>query len=355
MDAASIARYQHKSIRSLQTHPSIPPVTVRSSQQCFTGVHITLVGDSHTRHLFNSFIQHVLNADFKAIKDGRNKVGMNRNTSHFSSASSNRRLRMLGGLPDSDVNPWIRMRPLPDFAAFQCLSKGDAYEGKMDARHYVVEDACVFQTGWPDGDSMLLHAALLQSDLIILSWGQWQAANDRFPFMKLDHLHDWFTGQLIHWQQTNLTAILHQQQIDRWDADHQHIQNTTVLNPFRFRVNPAQPEFPALLPLGSLTLLDLAREKLLWWSPQVYASHHHPNWYRDHDGRTPERLQAYAEVQRAVLTTWGIRQFSDAIHIATPFRNCALRNDHGHIIQPIYDTQLAGVVDKAMQMRHCTG
>ena len=361
-----IDAYTAASWQSLEAHPSLPPVSLASSQRCFTGVHVTLIGDSHTRHLFNAFITHVLNVDdFKAVKDERNRIRINHTAPAPSSSSSSsssaspspasRRLRMIGGLPDSAVDPWNALRPLPDFAAFQCLSKGDAFEGSTAKRDYVVEDACTFQTGWPDGRSKLVHAALIQSDLVLYSWGQWQAANDpsMFPFMRIDHVAEWLTGHLQHWASTNLTQPMHQHQIDRWEATHQHVPHASDNNPFRYRLDPARVRSPSLIPLGELTLLDLAREKLLWWTAQVYASHHHPNWYRDHDGRTPARLQAYAEVQRAVLSQWGIRQFSDTIHVAQPFRNCVPRNDHGHIIAPIYDAQLAGIVDKAMQMRQC--
>ena len=102
-----------------------------------------------------------------------------------------------------------------------------------------------------------------------------------------------------------------------------------------------------------MTLLDLAREKMLWWSPQVFASNFNKAWFDDGDGRSPQRLQAYSEVQRAVMSEWGIRQYSDTASVGMPFRNCVLKDDM-HAIEPVYEAQLPGILDKIVQMRACS-
>ena len=246
--------YQRVVVQSLEAHPSLPPLTFSACQACLQGLRVTLVGDSQTRKLFNEFIPHVLNEPFKAVKDERNRrlgIANSFPAAPTNNNASSRRLLTVGmhGLEDSAIDPWNSSRPLSDFRSFQCLSKGDAYDGAqpLTRRSGVVEDACVLQTGWPDGRTPLIHAALLQSDVLVYNFGHWQASNKntKWAFMRVEHVHQWLTEQLQHWNNTYLTPSMHRQQSDRWDSTHRHLSNDTTDSSMPFRLQcfplPASP------------------------------------------------------------------------------------------------------------------
>ena len=365
---AALHRYRHVAAHSLEAHPSVPPLTLPACLECLRGLSVALIGDSHTRKLFNEFIPHVLNVQhFRAVKEQKNTRPGGHNHTATATAAAGR--RVLLDVLDSAIDTTHAYR------AFQCLSKGSAYDGaqRLQKEKSVVEDACALQTGWPDGRNPIIQAALLHSDVLLYNFGHWQASNRNAGWwiMRPEHIHSWLTAQMQHWNDTHLTPDMHTRQADKWDATHQHLSlnqsgsaantaNATaadestalpVSNPFRYSQS-SDGRLVARV-VGSLTLLDVAREKMLWWSPEVFASNHNPSWFRDIDGRSPQRLQLYSHVQRAVMSEWGIRQYSDTSNVGMPFRNCVLKDDM-HAIEPVYEAQLPGILDKIAQMRGCS-
>ena len=363
LSAAATAEYQTVASQALDYFPSVRPPSAASFNRCFRSLHLTFIGDSHSRCLFNAFVARALNVDnFRAVKDTSNKRvfvpltdGSRSSDSVSGTAGTGRRLLgFVWGANDSMIDPWHQIQPLATFSSWQCVSKGESLEGETGRHRHLVADACVYQKGWPDGRLPLFHQGIIESDVLLFNFGHWAAANDpeHWPFMKVDHLTLYFDSFFTAWSQANLTAAMHQRQIDRWWAAHPHLQPASALNPFQHRLNASGAALA--IPLGSLTLLDLVREKMLWWTSATYSSHFEAHFFSGSDGRTPVRLRLYAEVQKAVVTRWGIRQYSDTRHLMLPFRNCAHIHDFGHALQPIYESQIAAMLDKVGQMRHCT-
>ena len=362
-------QYQRAAVAALDYRPSLVPQTVESFHRCFKDVNVVFIGDSHSRHMFNAFIERALSVDeYRAIKDPRRTQRLFEPANNQSSTAAATggltagRRRLTGfvwGKPDSEINPWSRTDPLPLFSSWQCISKGTTLESEMGQQHgHVVADACVWEKGWPEASLPIVHQGLLESDVLFYNFGHWQAANDptHFPMMDLDHLQRYMDGFFQHWNSTLLSPAMHQRQIERWLAAHSHLaselESNATYHPFTHRLDPLTGQLTAIL-LGSLSLLDVFREKALWWTSQVYTSHFEQHFFRGSDGRTPARLELYAEVQRAVAARWGIRQYSDTRHVALPFRNCVTPDDFGHVVQPVYEVHLTGLLDKAAQMRQC--
>ena len=376
LSAQAQQTYQRAAVTALDYHPSVVPQTADTFNRCFAGLVVAFIGDSHSRHMFNAFIERALSVDeYRAIKDPRRKARMfgpqDANLTLASTAAATaaptgsgrpgRRLTgFVWGKGDDEIAPWTRADPLPLFSSWQCISKGANLESVMGQEHgHVVADACVWEKGWPEADKPIVHQGILESDVLFYNFGHWQAANDptHFPIMDLDHLSRYMDGFFRHWNATLLTPAMHQRQIDRWLATHTHLAaqlaSNVTFNPFIHRRDERTGRLERI-PLGGLSLLDVFREKAVWWVSQVYTSHFEKHFFHGSDGRTPARLELYAEVQRAVATRWRIRQYSDTRHVALPYRNCVTPDDFGHVAQPVYEAQLAGLVDKVAQMRQCS-